>query len=340
MPTSTGKTLCLYAYDPLDRQTRCAPFDQEAIQRFHCEARLATEVQGAVQRSISQSEEQLLAVRQYEGTQLEVALVAVDQQRTVLHVLDATSPRLFAYTPYGHRPLINGRLGLLGFNGERPDPVTGHYHLGNGYRQFNPVLMRFNNPDSWSPFGKGGLNAYAYCEGKPILNRDPDGHSFVRSLILKPLKNIFTSRESSSVIAKNLFTADLVSLDGKPEKTPTIYLGDEYKLREVKLFKHKYIKLNKVSLELDRHRVEVENKNLHLMAGLDFGESGLARYNNGGGVANSSRKFNYLSDNANSAPMRQFLGSMEKLDAVTEVNRELSALTAAQKIASIRGVVP
>lgn len=56
---------------------------------------------------------------------------------------------------------------LLGFNGERPDPVTGHYHLGNGYRPFNPVLMRFNSPDSWSALGKGGVNAYAYCGGDP-----------------------------------------------------------------------------------------------------------------------------------------------------------------------------
>jgi RHS repeat-associated protein len=69
-------------------------------------------------------------------------------------------------------------LSLLGFNGERPDPVTGHYHLGNGYRQFNPVLMRFNSPDSWSPFGEGGLNAYAYCAGDPINRVDPTGHWF------------------------------------------------------------------------------------------------------------------------------------------------------------------
>jgi RHS repeat-associated protein len=68
-------------------------------------------------------------------------------------------------------------LSLLGFNGERPDPVTGHYLLGNGYRAFNPVLLRFNSPDSWSPFGEGGLNSYAYCLGDPINRYDPDGHT-------------------------------------------------------------------------------------------------------------------------------------------------------------------
>lgn len=79
----------------------------------------------------------------------------------------------------------NGLLSLLGFNGERPDPVTGHYLLGNGYRAFNPELMRFNSPDSWSPFGKGGLNAYAYCAGDPVNRIELDGHSFTLMGALK-----------------------------------------------------------------------------------------------------------------------------------------------------------
>jgi RHS repeat-associated protein len=103
-------------------------------------------------------------------------LLATDQQNSVLIALEADRPHPIAYTPYGHRSLVNGLLNLLGFNGERPDPTTGHYHLGNGYRQFNPVLMRFNTPDSWSPFGRGGLNAYAYCSGDPVNQNDPTGH--------------------------------------------------------------------------------------------------------------------------------------------------------------------
>jgi RHS repeat-associated protein len=67
---------------------------------------------------------------------------------------------------------------LLGFAGERPDLVTGHYPLGNGYRSYNPVLMRFNQPDSLSPFGEGGVNAYAYCQGDPVNRSDPTGHMF------------------------------------------------------------------------------------------------------------------------------------------------------------------
>ncbi|MFJ2688980.1 RHS repeat-associated core domain-containing protein [Pseudomonas sp. NPDC087336] len=116
-------------------------------------------------------------------------LLATDQQQSVLNALDANQPNPIAYTPYGHRPRENRLLSLLGFNGELPDPLTGHYHLGKGYRQFNPVLMRFNSPDSWSPFGKGGLNAYMYCAGDPVNRADPTGHM---------LKSFFKARRTPS----------------------------------------------------------------------------------------------------------------------------------------------
>jgi RHS repeat-associated protein len=96
-----------------------------------------------------------------------------------LSVLLAKSPDgrvALAYTPFGHHASGSPPDVALGFNGERPQPPTGHYLLGNGYRAFNPTLMRFNSPDSWSPFGDGGLNAYAYCAGDPVNNIDPDGH--------------------------------------------------------------------------------------------------------------------------------------------------------------------
>ncbi|WP_245399012.1 RHS repeat-associated core domain-containing protein, partial [Pseudomonas syringae] len=69
-------------------------------------------------------------------------------------------------------------MNLPGYTGQRLDPVTGHYLLGNGYRAFNPVLMRFNSPDSLSPFGEGGLNAYGYCGGDPVNRIDLTGHMF------------------------------------------------------------------------------------------------------------------------------------------------------------------
>lgn len=77
------------------------------------------------------------------------------------------------YTPYGS----SAGDSSIGFNGQRRDPVTGWYHLGNGYRVYNPVLMRFHTPDRWSPFTSGETNAYVYCAGDPINHVDPSGHS-------------------------------------------------------------------------------------------------------------------------------------------------------------------
>jgi len=125
-------------------------------------------------------------------------LLATDQQQSVLNTLDENGPRSIAYTPYGHRSPENGLLSLLGFNGEPPDALSGHYHLGNGYRQFNPVLMRFNSTDSWSPFGEGGLNAYAYCGGEPVNRNDRTGHMF------KPLIKLTASATEVASPGKNL----------------------------------------------------------------------------------------------------------------------------------------
>ena len=72
---------------------------------------------------------------------------------------------------------------VLGFNGERIDPVLGGYHLGNGYRLYSPALRRFISPDSMSPFGQGGINPYAYCEGDPISNTDPTGYMKTREVL-------------------------------------------------------------------------------------------------------------------------------------------------------------
>ncbi|UWF48894.1 RHS repeat-associated core domain-containing protein [Pseudomonas sp. N3-W] len=182
--------LCRYHYDPLDRLVASTPAAQPGTQRFYQKDHLATEIQGALQHSIMQHDDHLLAQQQYQSGTVQTRLLATDQQRSVLNALDATQPQPIAYTPYGHRPQENGLLSLPGFNGERPDPLTGHYLLGNGYRAFNPVLMRFNSPDSWSPFGEGGFNTYAYCENDPINYADPSGNLklffFARRLFNQP----------------------------------------------------------------------------------------------------------------------------------------------------------
>ncbi|MNQ66113.1 hypothetical protein D3C85_805950 [compost metagenome] len=214
MPSSSRLTeLCRYHYDPLDRQAGCTLtlLQPATLQRFYCKSRLATEIQGAVGTHLFQHDDQLLAQHRHQNDKVDTTLLATDQQRSVLSALDTTRPHPLAYTPYGHRPAESGLLSLLGFNGERPDPITGCYHLGNGYRQFNPVLMRFNSPDSWSPFGQGGLNAYAYCEGEPVLGSDPTGHFKLFKVIRSfgkgignrlGLRTLSNTKSSTSVFTK------------------------------------------------------------------------------------------------------------------------------------------
>lgn len=71
----------------------------------------------------------------------------------------------------------------LGFNGEWLDPVLEGYHLGQGYRIYQPKLMRFNAPDSLAPFNEGMHNAYVYCHNDPINFTDPSGHLNISKIL-------------------------------------------------------------------------------------------------------------------------------------------------------------
>ncbi len=164
----THMPLKCYAYDPLDRLTTDTIDAQPPMQRFYQHERLNTIRQGEHRQTVFQHRDLLLA----EKRTSETLLMSTDLQRSVLHSLSGAHHYPRAYTPYGHH---GGQQGLLGFNGEAPDPLTGHYLLGNGRRAYNPVLMRFNSPDTLSPFGKGGLNTYAYCSGDPVNRSDPSG---------------------------------------------------------------------------------------------------------------------------------------------------------------------
>ncbi|QIU88415.1 RHS repeat-associated core domain-containing protein [Yokenella regensburgei] len=112
----------------------------------------------------------------------DIAYIASDQHGSILLSNNTEGEKSYTWPPYGNG---KGTDLLPGFNGERVDPLTGMYHLGNGYRAYNPVLMRFNCPDDLSPFGPGGINPYAYCAGDPINLTDPSGHtSYLASTLM------------------------------------------------------------------------------------------------------------------------------------------------------------
>jgi len=84
------------------------------------------------------------------------------------------------FTPYGYRPSTLAKS-TIAYTGEWFEPSIDGYLLGNGYRAYNASLMRFYSPDSFSPFGKGLLNAYCYCNEDPINNVDRTGHAPTRN---------------------------------------------------------------------------------------------------------------------------------------------------------------
>lgn len=102
-------------------------------------------------------------------------ILAIDQQ---VSVHTSNNFPLRPYTPYGYQ----GGKGcpLLAFAGEAGALLPQGYLLGNGKRAYHTGTMRFHSPDVFSPFGRGGLNAYAYCTGDPINKVDRDGDSPTR----------------------------------------------------------------------------------------------------------------------------------------------------------------
>lgn len=120
----------------------------------------------------------------------QVALYTTDLQGSVIRFArrDLCSMN---YTVYGY-DAEKTCASALRYCGQLKEPVTGHYLLGDGYRAFvTGWIMRFNAPDSLSPFREGGLNAYSYCAGDPVNRVDPTGH------MLKSLFRRKTSREQA-----------------------------------------------------------------------------------------------------------------------------------------------
>ncbi|MCX2897832.1 RHS repeat-associated core domain-containing protein [Pseudomonas mandelii] len=126
-------------------------------------------------------------------SQFRTILLAADNKKSIIAELTGAQPNSIAYCAYGGQSPQQQIASHLGFNGELCERQIGWYVLGNGYRAYNPKLMRFHSPDSWSPFGGGGLNAYMYCVGDPVNFSDPTGHS-----ILGVIKDFYSRNVSFS----------------------------------------------------------------------------------------------------------------------------------------------
>ena len=207
---SMSKTLAsTYHYDPLDRLAA-----SNSTQRFYNDTRINTEIEGERKSRFFEANSHPLALQQ-QGSRPGTTLLATDQHTSVLNGINpGGNEQAQAYSPFGYHP-IDASLNAVGFNGERPEPITGHYLLGQGYRAFNPVLMRFNSPDSWSPFGEGGINAYAYCDNDPMNKVDPTGHLPIKFFLSKTpawtTRHIVPSLDDTLPLSRSPSTLSLTS---------------------------------------------------------------------------------------------------------------------------------
>lgn len=117
-----------------------------------------------------------LAIRSSASFKLEILCLAVDRSRSVLGAYQTGGVKA-AYSVYGDHSRHQAAHPQA-FNGEHLDESLRGYHLGRGYRFYDPLLMRFFTADAESPFAQGGINAYAYCTGDPVNRVDPNGRGY------------------------------------------------------------------------------------------------------------------------------------------------------------------
>jgi RHS repeat-associated protein len=152
--------------------------------------------------------------------QSHTVLLATESKNSALSEVLGGKPNPIAYSVYGEQSAPQEITTRLGFNGQLREARPGWYLLGNGYRAYNPVLMRFHSPDSWSPFGEGGLNAYMYCGGEPVMGSDPTGH-FNPSKWLGNITSFLTGRHRPA-LKPSIRSSSTEKLIAKHESTETL----------------------------------------------------------------------------------------------------------------------
>ncbi|MFA7891666.1 RHS repeat-associated core domain-containing protein [Pseudomonas putida] len=154
------------------------------VRLFFQENILCTSIDTDTSQRIFTSNNRRLAIH---FTKEGVSLLATDTQGSSIIEQHKALLHSNLYSPYGNSPTADGASTLVKFNGERSDPYSGLYLLGQGKRCFSVALMRFLSPDPLSPFGAGGPNSYGYCSGDPVNFSDPSGMLSVSQYIARKI---------------------------------------------------------------------------------------------------------------------------------------------------------
>ena len=171
-----GQDVSQYRYDAHSSLLGVKHGTEHETLRFYQDDMLCRTEQGDSQAHYLYFDNQPLSQQQQDDP-AQTLLLMTDGKNSVLAECGQRELRKATYDAYGARNLDDELKCTLGFNGEVRDQQSGWYLLGQGYRAYNPTLMRFHSPDSLSPFSAGGINPYTYCAGDPINFFDPTGHA-------------------------------------------------------------------------------------------------------------------------------------------------------------------
>jgi len=151
---------------------------------FYQSNRLRIQLSDFRSRSIVRLNDHSLAEQLNDPETDTLIFLATNHSHSIIQMAGRDIQNPLSYSRYGHCTKAPSSSSLLAFNGQRIDPLAGLYLLGNGRRAYRPWLMRFQTPDSASPFADGGINSYAYCADDPVNYNDPSGHN--RNRVLGP----------------------------------------------------------------------------------------------------------------------------------------------------------
>ncbi|POA16741.1 sugar-binding protein, partial [Pseudomonas sp. FW300-N1A1] len=218
----TGNAISRYRYDGHDQLLGVKHGTDSETLRFYQDDRLSSTRQGETRINYFYGDDQPVG-QQTVGDDSLTLLFLTDAKHSVLGESQGDTLRRAVYDAYGERHSDEPMLSALGYNGEVREEQHGWYLLGKGYRAYNPHLRRFHSPDSFSPFGTGGINPYLYGLSDPINHRDPTGHEALKQYAYESMRSSVNGLQIATLAIMVVFAAlAIIALPGSIKALGTV----------------------------------------------------------------------------------------------------------------------